>query len=119
MEEPESKLDERGAAGGGNQPREGAPAEAVPSEQEEMNAEEAAEAQETVQEFMAMAAQQNVTANEAVPERRNHPGPYSPKQFSENVSAVGDAQILRSDSDDRTFVFRKEHSYFQEVIELI
>jgi len=76
MEEPESKLDERGAAGGGNQPREGAPAEAVPSEQEGLNAEEAAEAQETVEEFMAVAAQQNVAAGEAVPERRNHPGPY-------------------------------------------
>ena len=76
MEEPESKLDERGAAGGGNQPREGAPAEAEPSEQEGLNAEEAAEAQETVEEFMAVAAQQNVAAGEAVPERRNHPGPY-------------------------------------------
>ena len=45
-------------------------------EQEGLNAEEAAEAQERLQEFMAVAAQQNVAAGEAVPERRNHPGPY-------------------------------------------
>jgi len=31
---------------------------------------------EAVQDFMAEAAQQNVEANEAVPERRNQPGPY-------------------------------------------
>jgi phospholipid/cholesterol/gamma-HCH transport system ATP-binding protein len=77
MAETVSKAEEREAAGGDTSPLEGASAEAAPSEQKEDGPiEAAAEAQETVQEFMAVAAQQNVAANEAVPERRNHPGPY-------------------------------------------
>jgi phospholipid/cholesterol/gamma-HCH transport system ATP-binding protein len=77
MAETESKAEERVAAGGETSPLEGAHAEAMPVEQkEDGSVEDTAEAQETVQEFMAVAAQQNVAAGEAVPERRNHPGPY-------------------------------------------
>ncbi len=43
---------------------------------EDLTAEVSAESQEQVQEFMAEAAQQNEAANEAVPDRRNQPGPY-------------------------------------------
>jgi phospholipid/cholesterol/gamma-HCH transport system ATP-binding protein len=40
------------------------------------DAAEAADALETVKGFMAEAAEQNEAANDAVPERRNRPGPY-------------------------------------------
>ena len=69
----EPKAEVQGADEGDNAPREGAPANALPDERQKPDA---AEAQETVEEFMAVAAQQNEAANEAVPERRNHPGPY-------------------------------------------
>jgi phospholipid/cholesterol/gamma-HCH transport system ATP-binding protein len=56
-----------------------------------------AEAQETVQEFMAVAAQQNVAASEAVPDQRNHPGPYV--AFEHLSKAFGDLVVL----DDVSF----------------
>jgi phospholipid/cholesterol/gamma-HCH transport system ATP-binding protein len=49
---------------------------ALPPPTEDLLAEVSPDSQETVQEFMAEAAQQNEAANEAVPERRNQPGPY-------------------------------------------
>jgi phospholipid/cholesterol/gamma-HCH transport system ATP-binding protein len=42
----------------------------------ELTAEVSPEDHETVQDFMAEAAQQNEAANDAVPDRRNQPGPY-------------------------------------------
>jgi phospholipid/cholesterol/gamma-HCH transport system ATP-binding protein len=56
-----------------------------------------AEAQETVEEFMAVAAQQNAAASEAVPERRHHPGPYI--AFEHVSKAFGDLVVL----DDVSF----------------
>jgi phospholipid/cholesterol/gamma-HCH transport system ATP-binding protein len=56
-----------------------------------------AEAQETVEEFMAVAAQQNVVANEAVPERRDKPGPYI--AFDHVYKSFGDLVVL----DDVSF----------------
>ena len=50
------------------------------------------EDRETVQEFMAEAAQQNVVANEAVPERRNQPGPYI--AFSHVYKSFGNFVVL-------------------------
>jgi len=76
MSDQDLKLDERDAAGGDTVAHNVADSEAVQAGQEELIPEVSAEAQETVQEFMAEAAQQNVAAGEAVPERRNHPGPY-------------------------------------------
>jgi phospholipid/cholesterol/gamma-HCH transport system ATP-binding protein len=84
MAEPDCRLGQQKAEGpGGPSPREaasgGQPAEEtpVPAEDTQPLVEEVSpEAQETVLEFMEEAAQQNVVANEAVPDRRNRPGPY-------------------------------------------
>lgn len=74
-------------------------ADAKPSEDsatneaaEELTAEVSPEAQETVQEFMAEAAQQNEAANEAVPDRRNQPGPYI--SFEHVYKSFGDVVVL-------------------------
>ena len=69
-------MDGRDAGGGDTAAHNVADSQATQAGQEEVSPEASAEAQETVQEFMAEAAQQNVAAKEAVPERRNHPGPY-------------------------------------------
>ena len=76
MPERDIKMDERDAVGRDTAAHKVADAEAAQAGQEELIPEDSAAAQETVQEFMAEAAQQNVAAKEAVPERRNHPGPY-------------------------------------------
>lgn len=68
-----AKAEMQSGDGGENTPEECAPGNALPDERERPND---AEAQETVEEFMAAAAQQNEAANESVPERRNRPGPY-------------------------------------------
>jgi phospholipid/cholesterol/gamma-HCH transport system ATP-binding protein len=47
---------------------------------------------ETVQDFMAEAAQQNETANEAVPDQRNRPGPYI--SFDHIFKSFGDFVVL-------------------------
>jgi len=60
-------------------------------------AQEADEAQVAVEEFMAVAAQQNVAANEAVPERRNKPGPFI--AFDHVYKSFGDLVVL----DDVSF----------------
>ena len=54
---------------------------------------EAADALETVQDFMAEAAQQNEVANDAVPERRNQPGPYI--SFDHIYKSFGDFVVLK------------------------
>ncbi len=76
MAEPDLKAEGREAACGDDAQRDGASGEAMANGPIDQTVEAAAEAQETVEEFMAVAAQQNVAAGEAVPERRNHPGPY-------------------------------------------
>ena len=75
MAEPDRKPDEHGQTGADNSPQD-TPPSGAPLQQEDLTAEVAPEDKETVQEFMAEAAQQNVAANEAVPDRRNQPGPY-------------------------------------------
>jgi len=72
MAERESSTEMRDEGGGSDAPRNGA----EPCAQEGLTEEVSAEAQETVQEFMAVAAQQNEAANEAVTEGRSQPGPY-------------------------------------------
>jgi phospholipid/cholesterol/gamma-HCH transport system ATP-binding protein len=76
MEEKELKAEAGSGTGVGDEPRNGADPSALPAEQAGRTDEVSVEAQETVLEFMAVAAQQNEAANEAVPERRNQPGPY-------------------------------------------
>jgi phospholipid/cholesterol/gamma-HCH transport system ATP-binding protein len=66
--------------------------EATPAENEGLAAEASPEVQETVQEFMAEAAQQNEAANEAVPDRRNKPGPYI--SFEHVYKSFGDLVVL-------------------------
>jgi phospholipid/cholesterol/gamma-HCH transport system ATP-binding protein len=65
MAETDRKLDERDQTAANNSPQDAAPAE-VPPEHQDLTAEIAPENKETVQEFMAEAAQQNEAANEAV-----------------------------------------------------
>lgn len=76
MAEPDRKPGPRDPTGANNSPSDAVPSGAFPQEQEDLTAEVASEDKETVQEFMAEAAQQNEAANEAVPDRRNQPGPY-------------------------------------------
>ena len=60
---------------------------------EDLTAEVSPESQESVQEFMAEAAQQNEAANEAVPDRRNKPGPYI--AFEHIYKSFGDTDVLK------------------------
>jgi phospholipid/cholesterol/gamma-HCH transport system ATP-binding protein len=92
MPEPDLKREEDDAGGGHS-----ADTKAVQTGQEPLIAEVTAAAQETVLEFMAEAAQQNVAANEAVPERRNQPGPYI--AFDQVSISFGDLVVL----DDVSF----------------
>jgi phospholipid/cholesterol/gamma-HCH transport system ATP-binding protein len=57
------------------------------------DAAEAADALETVQDFMAEAAEQNEAANDAVPERRDQPGPYI--SFDHIYKSFGDFVVLK------------------------
>ncbi len=59
----------------------------------ELTADVSPDVHETVQEFMAEAAQQNEAANEAVPERRNQPGPYI--SFDHVYKSFGDFVVLK------------------------
>ena len=65
----------------------------APDATEDLTAEVSPESQETVQEFMAEAAQQNEAANEAVPDRRNKPGPYI--AFEHIYKSFGDTDVLK------------------------
>jgi phospholipid/cholesterol/gamma-HCH transport system ATP-binding protein len=76
MAEPDRKPGECHYPGANNSPAEPAPSADQFDGHEDLTAEVAPEDKETVQEFMAEAAQQNEAANEAVPDRRNQPGPY-------------------------------------------
>jgi len=92
---PDPKPDERDPTGSGAVP----PQDAVPTASPEVHeddliAEVSPEAQETVQEFMAEAAQQNEAANEAVADQRNQPGPYI---AFEHVSKSFDGFVVLED----------------------
>jgi phospholipid/cholesterol/gamma-HCH transport system ATP-binding protein len=83
---------------GGQGPDEGASSEAAPSDvspTEESSAptESSSEDKEAVHDFMAEAAQQNVEANDAVPDRRNRPGPYI--AFEHIYKSFGDFVVLK------------------------
>lgn len=94
MTEAETKLEQMAAKNGGDSPREAASPEQTASDEQTPPTDEAsAEAKETVDEFMAEAAQQNVAANEAVPDRRNQPGPYI--AFDHVSKSFGGLAVLR------------------------
>jgi phospholipid/cholesterol/gamma-HCH transport system ATP-binding protein len=80
MAEPESEHEPQKKADAGEQSPPGGASAAespeTPGATPEQVGELSPDAQNTVQEFMAEAAQQNEAANEAVPEKRNQPGPY-------------------------------------------
>jgi phospholipid/cholesterol/gamma-HCH transport system ATP-binding protein len=59
---------------------------------EDLTADVAPEDHEAVQEFMAEAAQQNEAANDAVPDRKNQPGPYI--AFEHVYKSFGDFVVL-------------------------
>jgi phospholipid/cholesterol/gamma-HCH transport system ATP-binding protein len=65
----------------------------APDAAEDLTTEVSPESQESVQEFMAEAAQQNEAANEAVPDRRNKPGPYI--AFEHIYKSFGDTDVLK------------------------
>jgi phospholipid/cholesterol/gamma-HCH transport system ATP-binding protein len=88
MAESDPKLEQETGEGKGLEPEERA-TDAI----EELTAEVSPEAQESVQEFMAEAAQQNEAANDAVPDHRNKPGPYI--AFSHVCKSFGDLAILK------------------------
>jgi phospholipid/cholesterol/gamma-HCH transport system ATP-binding protein len=90
---PDSRADERHEEGANNPPPETTPSEAPVPEHEDLTAEVSPEVHETVQEFMAEAAQQNEAANEAVPDHRNKPGPYI--AFEHVSKAFGDVVVLK------------------------
>jgi phospholipid/cholesterol/gamma-HCH transport system ATP-binding protein len=73
---PDPKPHQGERADARNSPPEPAPSDAPFDGHEDLTAEISPESQETVQEFLGEAAQQNEAANEAVPDRRNQPGPY-------------------------------------------
>jgi phospholipid/cholesterol/gamma-HCH transport system ATP-binding protein len=69
------------------------PVEPKPAESlDDLTADVSPEAHEAVQEFMAEAAQQNEAANEAVPDKKNKPGPYI--SFEHVYKSFGDFVVL-------------------------
>jgi phospholipid/cholesterol/gamma-HCH transport system ATP-binding protein len=72
---PDPNLDDRSEVDH-NPAHEAKGTDAPPAPPEDLLTEVSSDAQETVQEFLVEAAQQNEAANEAVPDRRNKPGPY-------------------------------------------
>jgi len=96
MAEPDSKLETGTDPGERELPIEAAPpAESAVSaaEPEAPAAEVSPEAHETVQEFMAEAAQQNEAANEAIEDVRRKPGPYI--AFEHVYKSFGDLVVLK------------------------
>jgi phospholipid/cholesterol/gamma-HCH transport system ATP-binding protein len=92
MADPESKPEQNHAVN-----KHETAAHAAPSEVVVLAPDVPPETQEVVQEFMAEAAEQNEAANEAVPERRNKPGPYI--SFEHVYKSFGDLVVL----DDVSF----------------
>jgi len=92
MAETEPKAEMRDDVGGSGPSQNRAAPDGLPGGQEGPSAGFKVEAQETVQEFMAVAAQQNEAANDAVPERRHQPGPYI--AFDHVCKAFDDLVVL-------------------------
>jgi phospholipid/cholesterol/gamma-HCH transport system ATP-binding protein len=78
---------------GGETPPDAAPPQAASTDAPTAPGELSPEDQEAVQDFMAEAAQQNVEANDAVPDRRNKPGPYI--AFEHIFKSFGDFVVLK------------------------
>jgi phospholipid/cholesterol/gamma-HCH transport system ATP-binding protein len=94
MAEADSRPEqERASANGARPPGEAAPPDATPDGSAPLIEEVSPEAKATVQEFMAEAAQQNEAANEAVPDRRNQPGPYI--AFDHVSKSFGSLAVLK------------------------
>jgi phospholipid/cholesterol/gamma-HCH transport system ATP-binding protein len=93
MPDQDPKLADQGQPAKHNSPAEPTPPEASPAEPQELPKEVSPEAHETVQEFMAESAQQNVAANEAVQDVRNRPGPYI--AFEHVYKSFGDLAVLK------------------------
>jgi phospholipid/cholesterol/gamma-HCH transport system ATP-binding protein len=93
MAEPDAKLEQKAADPGEHSPPETASSEASTDGSPPLTEEVSPEAQETVEEFMAAAAEQNVVANEAVPDRRSQPGPYI--AFEHVYKSFGDFVVLK------------------------
>jgi phospholipid/cholesterol/gamma-HCH transport system ATP-binding protein len=92
MAEQDSKLEQQKAVEAGAH----TPVDATSPETsaaEPLTEDVSPDVQETVQEFMAEAAQQNEAANEAVPDRRNQPGPYI--SFDHVYKSFGDFVVLK------------------------
>jgi len=92
MADPESKSEQDHAVN-----KHGTTADTAPGEVVALAPDVPPGTQEVVQEFMAEAAEQNEAANEAVPERRNKPGPYI--SFEHVYKSFGDVVVL----DDVSF----------------
>ncbi len=70
------------------------PVEPQPAESlEDLTADVSPESQEAVQDFLVEAAQQNEAANDAVPDRKNKPGPYI--AFEHVSKSFGDFDVLK------------------------
>ena len=96
MPEPDRKPENRDQPAADNSPQDPAPSQTLPADAD-LTAEVAPENKESVQEFMAEAAQQNEVANEAVAEVRQQPGPYI--AFEHVYKSFGDLIVL----DDVSF----------------
>ena len=96
MPEPDRKPEDRDQPAADNSPQDPAPSHTLPADAD-LTAEVAPENKESVQEFMAEAAQQNEVANEAVAEVRQQPGPYI--AFEHVSKSFGDLIVL----DDVSF----------------
>ena len=96
MPEPDRKPENRDQPAADNSPQDSAPSQTLPADAD-LTAEVAPENKESVQEFMAEAAQQNEVANEAVAEVRQQPGPYI--AFEHVSKSFGDLIVL----DDVSF----------------
>jgi phospholipid/cholesterol/gamma-HCH transport system ATP-binding protein len=90
--EPDPKPQPGEQADARNSPLEPAPSDVPFDGKEDLTAEVSPESQESVQEFMAEAAQQNEAANEAVPDRRNQPGAYI--AFEHVYKSFGNLAVL-------------------------
>jgi phospholipid/cholesterol/gamma-HCH transport system ATP-binding protein len=76
MADPNQKPDKCDPFGAAKAPVDAPTIPTSVPEDQDLTAEVSPEAKESVQEFMAEAAQQNEAANDAVPDRRHQPGPY-------------------------------------------
>ena len=78
---------------GASAPRNGTNGQGSEAAAEELTAEVSPDVQDTVQEFLVEAAQQNEAAAESVPEQRNKPGPYI--AFEHVFKSFGSFDVLK------------------------